>query len=258
MGADGATAARTADAPAGLSQPARPRPGRDERDPACAAHGAASGTRSRRPGSAAARRPTGASGSGPRRACFSSSGGAGCSPTTTRRGSSGSGWRWTARSARRPSAASGPAPIPPTELKGAKRSLLCEGKGVPLGIEPAGANLNDFKLVRATIASSRSSAQADPGVAARALPGQRLRLPRGVRARRRVRVHRPHPRSRRRSQGTQTRGRLPRPSLGRRAHPLLAQTASAASSFAGRSAPTPTSPCSTSASRGGGTLGSHH
>ncbi|MGH7248128.1 MAG: IS5 family transposase [Pseudomonadota bacterium] len=37
--------------------------------------------------------------------------------------------------------------------KGAKRSLLTEGKGVPLGIAPAGANLNDFKLGRATIES---------------------------------------------------------------------------------------------------------
>ena len=35
-----------------------------------------------------------------------SSGGKGCWPTTTSTGSSGSGWRWTARSARRPSVAS--------------------------------------------------------------------------------------------------------------------------------------------------------
>ena len=38
--------------------------------------------------------------------CSSSSGGEGCSPTTKSTGSSGSGWRWTARSARRPWAAS--------------------------------------------------------------------------------------------------------------------------------------------------------
>jgi hypothetical protein len=25
---------------------------------------------------------------------------------------------------------------------------VCEGKGIPLGIAPVGANLNDFKLVR--------------------------------------------------------------------------------------------------------------
>jgi putative transposase len=37
--------------------------------------------------------------------------------------------------------------------KGAKRSLLSEGQGVPLGITPAGANVNDHKLIRATIES---------------------------------------------------------------------------------------------------------
>ncbi len=37
--------------------------------------------------------------------------------------------------------------------KGAKRSLLCEGNGVPIGIEHAGANLNDHKLARATLES---------------------------------------------------------------------------------------------------------
>jgi transposase len=37
--------------------------------------------------------------------------------------------------------------------KGAKRSLLCEAQGVPLAIAAAGANLNDFKLVRATLES---------------------------------------------------------------------------------------------------------
>ena len=65
---------------------------------------------------------------------------------------SGSGWRWTARSPRRRSAASGPAPIPLTERKGGE-TLLTEGKGVPLGIADAGANRNDFKLSRATIES---------------------------------------------------------------------------------------------------------
>ena len=37
--------------------------------------------------------------------------------------------------------------------KGAKRSLLTEGKGIPVGIEHAGANLNDHKLARDTLAS---------------------------------------------------------------------------------------------------------
>ena len=68
-------------------------------------------------------------------------------------GSSGSGWRWTARSARRRWAGNTRARILRIEQKGAKRSLLTEGKGVPLGIAPAGANLNDFKLGRATIES---------------------------------------------------------------------------------------------------------
>ena len=37
--------------------------------------------------------------------------------------------------------------------KGAKRSLLTEGKGVPLGICDEGANRNDFKLTRETLES---------------------------------------------------------------------------------------------------------
>jgi putative transposase len=37
--------------------------------------------------------------------------------------------------------------------KGAKRSLLTEGKGIPLGIADEGANRVDFKLSRATLES---------------------------------------------------------------------------------------------------------
>jgi putative transposase len=37
--------------------------------------------------------------------------------------------------------------------KAAKRSLLCDGGGVPIGLESAGANVNDFKLLRATLES---------------------------------------------------------------------------------------------------------
>jgi len=37
--------------------------------------------------------------------------------------------------------------------KRAKRSLLCEGKGIPVGIEHAGANLNDHRLARVTLES---------------------------------------------------------------------------------------------------------
>ncbi len=37
--------------------------------------------------------------------------------------------------------------------RGVKRSLLCEGAGVPIGLEVAGANIRDEKLLRATIDS---------------------------------------------------------------------------------------------------------
>ena len=37
--------------------------------------------------------------------------------------------------------------------KGVKRSLLCEGAGIPVGLAAAGANQVDFKLARATIES---------------------------------------------------------------------------------------------------------
>ncbi len=37
--------------------------------------------------------------------------------------------------------------------RGTKRSLLTDGCGVPLGVVVAGANRNDFKLARATLAS---------------------------------------------------------------------------------------------------------
>jgi putative transposase len=45
-----------------------------------------------------------------------------------------------------------PEPDRPGE-KGAKRSLLCEGKGIPLGIADEGANRVDFKLSRQTLES---------------------------------------------------------------------------------------------------------
>lgn len=46
----------------------------------------------------------------------------------------------------------GPSPTDRAK-QGTKRSLLCEGAGVPIGIEVAGANVNDFKLLSKTIAS---------------------------------------------------------------------------------------------------------
>src|SRR6266581_2500528 len=104
-----------------------------------------------RPGCARPARRIAAFRSGRGRACSKSSGGRDCSPTTRHTGSSGSGCRATGRWARRRWAASIRAPIPPTEPKRGKRSLLCEGRGAPLGIEIAGANTNDFRLLRATL-----------------------------------------------------------------------------------------------------------
>jgi putative transposase len=49
-------------------------------------------------------------------------------------------------------ASSGPNPTDRAKL-GTKRSLLCAGDGVPIGLEVAGANVNDFKLLARTIAS---------------------------------------------------------------------------------------------------------
>jgi putative transposase len=46
----------------------------------------------------------------------------------------------------------GPSPTDRAKA-GVKRSLLTDGHGVPLGLEVAGANRNDMKLVRATIES---------------------------------------------------------------------------------------------------------
>src|SRR5262245_43792569 len=105
-----------------------------------------------RTGSGGPRRPSGAFGSGKRRGCFSSFGGEGCSPTTRTKGSSGSGCRRTARWPSPPLGGERSGPNPTDRAKrGVKRSLLCEGAGVPLGIEVAGANIRDEKLLRAPI-----------------------------------------------------------------------------------------------------------
>jgi putative transposase len=90
--------------------------------------------------------------SGRRPGCSSSSGGRGCSPTTSSTGSSGSGSRPTA-SWRNPPLGGERSGRNPTDRgkQGVKRSLLCDGTGVPLAIEAAGANVRDEKLLRATI-----------------------------------------------------------------------------------------------------------
>jgi transposase len=50
--------------------------------------------------------------------------------------------------------ATGPNPTDRGKL-GAKRSPLADGRGVPLSIVPAGANVNDFKILEKTIRSIR-------------------------------------------------------------------------------------------------------
>jgi hypothetical protein len=43
---------------------------------------------------------------------------------------------------------------PLIERKRGKRSLLCDGRAAPLAVEIAGANVNDFKLLRSTFGAS--------------------------------------------------------------------------------------------------------
>lgn len=106
---------------------------------------------------------------------------------------------------------SGPNPTDRAKRR-VKQSLLTEGKGVPFGITPVGANLNDFKFGRATIESIPIERSNPPrnhrpqGLC----PRSRLRVRRGARPPRRVRLHRALPRPRRGSTGDQTQGRLPR------------------------------------------------
>ena len=66
--------------------------------------------------------------------------------------STGPGWRWTGRWARRRSAGGKTGPNPTDRGKrGVKRSMLTDGRGVPLGAVIDGANRNDHKLMRQTI-----------------------------------------------------------------------------------------------------------
>ena len=64
----------------------------------------------------------------------------------------GSGWRWTERWARRRSVGKKTGRNPTDRGKrGVKRSLLTDGRGVPLGVVIDGANRNDHKLMRQTL-----------------------------------------------------------------------------------------------------------
>lgn len=90
-------------------------------------------------------------------------------PTTRAKGSTGRGWRRTAKWPNPPLGGERSGPNPTDRAKrGVKRSLLCEGAGVPLGLEVAGANIRDEKLLRATIESIPiglpNSAELDCGV----------------------------------------------------------------------------------------------
>ena len=57
---------------------------------------------------------------------------------------------------------------------GAKRSVLTEGGGVPIGLAVERANRHDVKMVRETVESIRQAAGPDPGHAPRNVPGQRV------------------------------------------------------------------------------------
>ncbi|MEJ7792428.1 MAG: transposase [Gaiellaceae bacterium] len=98
-------------------------------------------------------RRTGVFRSGSRRACSTRSGGRGCSSTTAWSGSTGSGWPPTGRWARHRWAGRRPDPIRLKGKKGAKRSLLCEAGGVPIGVAHDGANRHDSMLLEPTLAS---------------------------------------------------------------------------------------------------------
>ena len=92
--------------------------------------------------------------SGPAAARSTSCGNTACGVTTTFAASNGSGKAWTARQPRHPwvGGKTGPNPTDRGKL-GVKRSVLVDGRGVPLGLAIDGANVHDHKLFRATLDS---------------------------------------------------------------------------------------------------------
>jgi putative transposase len=71
---------------------------------------------------------------------------------TSRSGSTGSGWLWTAPSPRRPSGGPDTGPNPTDRAKsGTKRSVICEASGIPIGLVVAAANRHDQKLLEPTL-----------------------------------------------------------------------------------------------------------
>lgn len=97
-------------------------------------------------------RRTGGSWSGPRPGCSASSGGRASWPTISSPASTGAGSRSTVPWARRRGVGGKTGPNPTDRGKsGTERSLLTDGRGVPLGLAGAGANRNDHKLLRETV-----------------------------------------------------------------------------------------------------------
>jgi putative transposase len=91
---------------------------------------------------------------GRRRASFTGSGSIACGVTTTCAASNGSGKVWTVPAPRLPWAGKKTGPNPTDRGKlGVKRSVLTDGRGVPLGLAVDGANRHDQKLFRATLDS---------------------------------------------------------------------------------------------------------
>jgi len=78
----------------------------------------------------------------------------GCFATIIFTASSGIFFRWMERSPRPPweGKKTGPSPVDRGK-KGTKRSIVTEAGGLAIGVVPAGANRNDFKLARETLES---------------------------------------------------------------------------------------------------------
>jgi putative transposase len=76
-----------------------------------------------------------------------------CWSTTRLWGSIGRGWQPTERWERRRWGDQRRVQTPLIEQRGAKRSVLAEGAGVPVGLDHDGANRNDHKLLKGTLDS---------------------------------------------------------------------------------------------------------
>ncbi len=215
--------------PAGLPPPARPRPGRHGRHLLRAAHRLPVERPQRHRHLLLLLGPPALPGVGPGRRLRAALGRRAWPSTTNWSASTGSGWPWTGPSPRRracPGARAGggkggagarrSAPAPSTGAKaGTKRSLLTEAAGVPVGLAVAGANVNDHKLVRQTLACLPAAAPgADGGRAAGPVPGRGLRLRRGAGPGRRVRLHAARARAGRGGAGPQAGGRVTGPAAG--------------------------------------------